>query len=62
MKASIVAISGAIIPLPFAIPTTTASVPLISADDPLGKVSVVVIASAAFFHGAVPDASRLFAI
>ena len=48
-KPSIVAMSGAIMPLPFAMPTTLTVVPSMStwADEPLAKVSVVRIAFAA---------------
>ncbi len=58
-KASIVAMSGAIMPEPLAIPVNVTGTPPISAwrTAPLGKVSVVMIASAAACQGAVPSAS-----
>ena len=52
MKASIVAMSGWIIPEPFAMPAILTSLPpmVVAANAPLGKVSVVMIASAAACH------------
>ena len=57
-KASIVAMSGAIMPLPLAMPATWASVPATAADAPLGNVSVVPMATAAASQVSGPGTRR----
>ena len=58
---SIVAMSGAIMPLPLAMPTMWAAVPSTRADDALENVSVVRIAPAASVHPSADETSSFAA-